>query len=415
MNWKFKALGFAAGMALLGTAALAGGYYPGFPSANLPITGSEHWAADTNLAGGAQPQTEDLTTAQISGFIQGQAGSGGWRNSLIGGDFYTNLWQRGTTGASTTTALLYGPDRWWGLSGTGTAFTQRQDAITALPGALASDKVWRTAGQTGIIPVCIGQVLTTANSAKFQNRKAEFRFSAISGGNFSAASGQITATIGYGTGTDDTAANFAAGSWAGQVNVSQLINIYSSWDNYSVVTTVPAAATQVGVQICFTPVGTAGTNDFFSIANAQLSVNQNAVAKTDSPANNSAYVANYQVSSFEHRLASLEALLQEAYFYRIVETNGAYLAAGDVSATNVEVGVLPLPVTMRAVPTCTFTAGGLKWNLAGTNTAVGTLTCNAASTPSILTLGDTVTATAGGTAFLNGSATTGRINISAEL
>ena len=85
-----------------------------------------------------------------------------------------------------------------------------------------------------------------------------------------------------------------------------------------------------------------------------------------------------------------------------------------VTATNVEKTVIQFPVTMRATPTCAYVAGGFKWNIAGTLTSVGTLTTVTGTNASFLTIGDTVTATAGGTAFLVGSNTTGAIVCSAD-
>jgi len=76
---------------------------------------------------------------------------------------------------------------------------------------------------------------------------------------------------------------------------------------------------------------------------------------------------------------------------------------------------LPTPTVLRATPTLTPTTGGFKWNLAGTNTSAGTFTLVTGSTGAVVTIGDTTTCTSGTVAALNGSATTGILDVDAEL
>ena len=53
-------------VALVATAALADGLYPGFPAAKPPLTGSETTAFDTHLSGGQAPQTVTVSTGQLA-------------------------------------------------------------------------------------------------------------------------------------------------------------------------------------------------------------------------------------------------------------------------------------------------------------------------------------------------------------
>ncbi len=105
---------------------------PAGPSA---MTGNELLIADTQLPGGQTPQTVYLPSALLAA-----SGQGSDRNALIGGDFVTNLWQRGTTPISSTTATTatYSADRWAAYS-SGNTLTVTRDVTAADVRAGASD------------------------------------------------------------------------------------------------------------------------------------------------------------------------------------------------------------------------------------------------------------------------------------
>ena len=140
---------------LMAGPAWAGGYYTnGMPPAGgtqypgtVPLTGNETLGADTNLSGGQAPQSESISTGLLEQYGNALPDN---TNFLIGGDAGTNLWQRGTTGASVTTTATYGgPDRWFYWSGTNTAVTVSR---TNTAGDIASPyqygfKMQRTAAQ----------------------------------------------------------------------------------------------------------------------------------------------------------------------------------------------------------------------------------------------------------------------------
>lgn len=376
----------AAAIAASPLPALSQGFYTnGVPTAGgtqypttLPLTGNERFGVDTMLGSGLNPASEAVSVSQMAAYALGVAGGGGWRNALVGGDFGTNLWQRGTSGTATTTALTYGADRWALLSGTGTEIKMiRSTTAGDLPatGYIAAAKIQRTASQTGVIASCVQQVLTSANSTRFQGQKAEFVFHATAGATFSAASSIITATIATGTGSDESAANFSTGAWTGYaVAVAQPITISTTNGRYSAVATIPATATQVGVKICFTPVGTAGATDYFAFTGAQLDINPGAVAII-----NSAGTSAGQALSFERRPQSIESMLQYYYYYRLTETVAVTpVAICAVSTTSRGVCLLTFPTTMRTVPTMTYTTG-FAMSVAA-QTSVVTCTANATST-----------------------------------
>lgn len=93
------------------------------------------------VRGNANAGTQDLITVSAAGevsmptFVPSSAF--GFRNKIIGGDFTTNPWQRGTTFTNTTSSYIYCADRWrfYAQVGTGSATVSRQAF---------------TAGQTGV-------------------------------------------------------------------------------------------------------------------------------------------------------------------------------------------------------------------------------------------------------------------------
>ena len=416
MRMNKHLMAFVGGAALLASAvapALAG-YYDNLPTLTSPPN-TATVPMDTNYGQGRQPQTGKATLSTINSASMSNTGSGGWRNALIGGDFGTNLWQRGTTGASTTTVLTYGPDRWWGLSGTGTAFTQARVTSSQTAGYAASNRVQRTAAQTGVLPICVGQVLSSANSTRFQGQLAEFSFYLKLGATFSAASSQLTAYIATGTGSDQSAANFSTGSWTGYAEAAAtVVTGTTSWDRYSVTGAIPSTATQIGVKICYTPVGTAGATDYFEFTGAQLDVNPGAVARTSS----SQIAGQYSIASVERRPASIEALLQYSYFWRLNEPASGAALSGSCQATGANTNICNvfMPVMMRTTtPTIAITtAGTFKVNIAGTPTTIATPTASTcSSTACAVTAANTNTA--GQAELFSGGGGSGAWDVSAEL
>jgi len=409
--------------AALMTAAMSAAHAGGYFTPNLPqvpsLNGTEQVPLDTEYPNGISPQTAWATSAQLAAYSRSVAGSNSVLNGLIGGDFGENLWQRGTTGPSTTTVLLYGPDRWWGISGTSTAFTIiKETAAADVTGTYsASARVQRTASQTGILPICVGQALTTANSYRFLGQKSEFVFWAKSGANFSPASATLSATIGYSVGgaADQTAANFQLAAWTAQANVTSAIPITTTWTRYSVVASVPVGITQIGVQLCYTPVGTAGANDWFEFTGAQLDVNPSAVALTGA-ANTTGQAGN--AAAFQHRDAATEANLQYAYFWRLAEPASGAAIDGMCQAVGASTNIcnVNMPVVMRATtPTIAITtAGTFKANIAGTPTTVASPVASTCSSKACaVTAGNTNTA--GQAELLTGGGGTGAWDVSAEL
>jgi len=293
-------------------------------------------------------------------------------NWLIGGDATTNLFQRATTGSSVTTTITYGgPDRWAYWSGTSTTMTVSQDTTAAdlRPGYKAAFKMARTSGQTGVVQMCMMQEIESVNSYMFQGQTAEVDFDAVTGANFSPASGNMVVYFISGTGTDQgvsTAAfNLNAGGggsslWTGQVNTGVTVSLgggASTSGRYSVVAPIPSTATELAIALCYTPVGTAGTNDYVALGNIQAT--RNSALTTVAGAAGAALNANdARAKSFSRRSQALESVLQYRYYYQLTETAAitpvAPCSAVDTTHTNC---LVQFPVAMRAAPTLTYANG----------------------------------------------------------
>jgi hypothetical protein len=386
------------------------------------------------VGGTPQAGNQYATALQLGGYSNTLPTPG---NALIGGDATTNLFQRATTGASVTTTFTYGgPDRFGYWSGTNTAMTVSRTTTAAdLPpsGFLAGFKMAKTSGQTGVVQVCMLQALESSNSYQFAGQTAELSFYATAGANFSAASSNITAYIVYGTGSDGAAAAAAFGinagggggaGWTGQATATAaVIPISTTNARYAAVATIPATAAQVAVALCFTPVGTAGTNDYVAFSGVQLVRNSALASKADA---DSGYVCtDINCTAFDRRQQATEQVLQQRYFYKITETAAVAIiapcAAIDTTHTNC---IITLPTTMRIAPIGAF-ANGFATPTSTTQATLGACSTLAAAVTVTSTVGSTgaylvnCTATtipaAGVASFLYSNGGTGTISLTAEL
>lgn len=430
---KFTTLALAGALCLssvLQPALGAGFFTNGVPPAGgtqypttLPLTGNESIPADTNLPSGLNPASESVTTSQIAGYIGASRGTG-FRNALIGGDFTTNLWQRGTSVGSITTTYLYTADRFFAWSGTSTTASVAQDTTAGeVPvGYAMAAKVARTG--TGVVQTCFSQVVESGGSYLFQNTTPEFDFWATAGAGFSAANSNLQVYITYGTGVDEGAQKLAFGlnaggggssGWTGQTNVAAaLVPISATVGRYVAVgTVIPATATEVAATICWKPVGASPTNDYVALAGLQLTRN----SSLSYLAGTAVATTNVQASAFERRPQEIETGLQERYFYRVAEPSNGAAVAGICQAVGASTNICNVfsPTAMRtATPTIVITtAGTFKVNIAGTPTTVATPTASTCSNG-----GCAVTAantnTAGQAELLTGGGGTGAWDISAE-
>lgn len=312
--------------------------------------------------------------AALTGSYEGAVQS----NALIGGDAGDNLFSYGSSVTGITTGPTFGADRWFGWSGTNTGFTIEKDTTAGqFPATTnAAFEVLRTG--SGVVQVCVGQDVSTANSVRFAGQTAEFDFHAIAQSGFSAASSQLQPYVVYGTGTNEGANKMAytinaggsAGSgWAnGKIAANPLVTISSTLERVTVAAAIPATVstspvTEVGVALCWTPVGASPSSDGFAFSLAQLVVNP----ALSNYAGQAKINASGLAKSFVRSLAAFDALAQLSYHYQINEAaSGSAGAAaifgtcqGTATSTVANCNIV-FPVPMFQVPTISYTAGTIK-------------------------------------------------------
>lgn len=200
-----------------------------------------------------------------------------WRNRIINGDM--RIAQRGTSVAINGATPTYFVDRFAGLYSTTVTGTLSQQSTGGLTGFTNCARAQRTSGQTATGNLSVIQILETLNCTDLAGGSVTFSFWARAGSNYSATGSALVTAVYTGTGTDQSAASFMAGSWAGQtaiiINTSTLT---TSWQRFTFTGSVGASATQLGVLFQGGLTGTAGANDFFEITGVQLEAGTAATA-----------------------------------------------------------------------------------------------------------------------------------------
>jgi len=318
------------------------------PSGPSFLTGSEVVPADTNLTGGASPQTVTIPVPMLGNFW------GTPRNYLGNGALdVTN-----TNGTSTVTCAAnaaitvaaMSADRWGCQANVGSG-AGRTAIVTSSPspptGFTNSMKVFRTSGAL-TQPICVWQAIPSPQSIQLQGQVVTFSFYAAALAGLAADNNnQMQAVVISGTGTDEallsspTASPAITPAWTGIATaLNSTLTITTTFTRYAVQATIPAAATEVGVGLCFTPTATgAGATDGFAWTGAQLERSPGA-------------------SAFEYKPKIFEFAQSQQYFYKVSETTGisgrAMCAVSTTSATKCH---LKFPAQMYKIPTMSYTTG----------------------------------------------------------
>lgn len=393
------------------------------PAGPTTTTGNETILMDSNLPGGQQPQSFLAPLSQLQNSSQGA-----FRNALIGGDFNLNLWQRGTTPISATTAstATMSADRWFAYSSGNTLTISRQTTnATPSVGLLATMRVARPSG-TDVTPICVGQVVPVKETERYLGNNAVFSFYALAPTTLTSVNDSIDVTIAYATAADSSTPGtntdaFAKATITGYTAVvtkgnnnaagttvasgSANISLNATMTRYYVSGTIPTTATSIMVKLCMTNVGTGASTDYFEFGNAQLE----AAAATTTTA-----LGVVTPGSFSRRQPAVETALQQSYSYGLIEQTGLFYnnTVLCVSTANAQIGV-GFPVQMRIAPTVTVTAGGWSIQTAAAVTAIGTTTLVTATTQQAsLTSAAACTTTL--PYVLKGTNTTGLLMFSAE-
>ena len=247
--------------------------------------------------------------------------------------------QRGTSinvGASVPTFCL---DRWM-LSPSTNTFTVAQQATsdtTNLPSIQFCSRVQRTAGQTGTNIAYYAQSFETINSRPFAGKTVTMSFYARAGADYSAASSVLGAFLVSGTGTDQNVLI----SYTGSATVATSnVTLTTTWKRFTITGSVGATATELATYFGFTPVGTAGANDYYEVTGVQVDIG------------NVALPFRTYAATFQGELAACQR-----YYFRAGANSGGTTSAfstygqGFTSSTTEAYAQVYFPQTMRVNPT----------------------------------------------------------------
>jgi hypothetical protein len=256
--------------------------------------------------------------------------SGIGRNRIINGDMGIDQRNAGASVTLTAANFVYPVDRMFAFRASGTSGAITQRVSSGITGGAYALRIQRNSGDTSTAALGWGQVIESYNCQNMAGNSVTLSFKARIGANFSGASNQITARIGTGTGTDQSAANFYNNAWTGQSNTSNSITLTTSWVSYSVTISAGSSVNQLGILFFYSPVGTASTNDWFEITDVQLEQNTSA-------------------TPFERRLYNQELANCQRYYEKI--SSFSYAILGMYSTIGTFYGSGPkFAVTKRATP-----------------------------------------------------------------
>jgi hypothetical protein len=266
------------------------------------------------------------------------------KNRLVNGNL--QIWQRGAGGSASfavNAATAYTADRWQVQSGASTNVTVSQVAGTT--SGQYRMRVQRNAANTGTGAITIAQSLPRSVCSNFGGSYATFSFQALVGANFSPTSNNVTVKIISGQGTSDV--SVLSGFTTQVTEVSATKSMTTALVTYTATTgQMNAAVSQMAVEITFTPVGTAGVNDYIDIGQLQLEHGPNATF--------------YEHKTYDEYLRESQYYFCKSFAYGTAPAQNignsisemVYAAARAATGTQVAPTV-PWPVNMRATPTLT--------------------------------------------------------------
>jgi hypothetical protein len=187
------------------------------------------------------------------------------------------VWQRGTSGSYTGAATAYYVDGWYLSLGSGQSAT-----VTQVAGLTAQSRhaaqVQRVSGNTGTATMTFGFPLDSDELMAMLGQYVVLQFVVSTGANWSPTNGVLTAKLVTGTGTPvkQVLATYANSvtpiSMAPNLAAGQAATIYYSAPTLIPATNAGSAVQQAEIQFTWTPTGTAGTNDWFTVDDLQVSV-----------------------------------------------------------------------------------------------------------------------------------------------
>lgn len=295
-------------------------------------------------------------------------------NSVTGANMLFNpsmeLMMRGAnqnTGViSISAATRYTCDRWQGSSGAGVVASVKQIAGPTSGSWYA--QVQRTSANTGTNPILYSQSLPRDSCIGAAGNTVTFQFQGKCGANYSSGSSLLTVKVYSGTGGSDISG--ISGAFTGStLVVNTTVTLTTSFQLFTVTSSaLSSSVTQLCVELSYTPVGTASTNDWFGVTNTKLELGSIATPFQGVP--------NYQVYSDCARFY-LKSFAPDTLPAAIVSTSVAQWTASNAAALADPSHMITFFITMRATPTITLFNPSAAGAQARDNTAAAT--CSATS------------------------------------
>lgn len=290
------------------------------------------------------------------------------------------VWQRGAGGSASiavvaSTTFQYTADRWFLLTGANQASVVAQIAGLSTQSRWAA-RVRRNSGQTGTGVMRFEYPLTTDEVVALRGQNITFQAWLATGANWSPSSGNLVVNAYFGTGAQGRR---GATSYTGETNpltTTLAIAAGTAAAQYTFTggSTVATNATQGCLQFSWTPVGTAGAADDFSVDDVQLETGVTATT--------------FERLPFDEALRQCQRHYCKTFPYATapaqnVGLNGSLSAAvsvtvaGDPSGADV---TWRFPVAMQTTPTVTTfcpSAANSNWaNTVDNNTSVAAVVAN---------------------------------------
>ena len=296
-----------------------------------------------------------------------------FRRNLLRRNGGFEVWQRGAGGAAVISAPsgnVYTADGWYMNVPASQASTVTQVA-GLVDGSQWACKVQRNAGQTGVAAMTFGFPLDTDELYPLLGQWVSMSYTAVAGANWSPASGNLAIRLAYGTGTPIKQA--AGYTNFGQLMKTQPLSGVATRFTFTGLSIVPVNTRQAEVNFIWTPVGTAGADDSFTVDTVKLEVVPDAFGQA----------TEYERYTFEEELLLCQTHFCKTFNYNVAPQStagdlgavhgGTFVAAASAKAV---AGEWRFPVNMRVNPVITtwnYGAAGIEVrNQANTTDCTGT-------------------------------------------
>jgi hypothetical protein len=369
-------------------------------TANSPLTAKgdlfTYSTAPARLAVGSNGDTIVADSSTSTG-LRYTAGTV-QENPILNSSF--QVWQRGTSFTPASSTKTYTADRWCSFR-TATGLTVSRQATgdtTNLPFIQYCARVSRDSGTTSTATPYFIQAIETVNTIPFAGKTITVSFYARKGANFSAASDLLTLQSFTGTGTDQDPTSFA---YTGQVQaINSNFTLTTTWQRFTVSATYGATVTEADLLFSYSPVGTAGANDYYEVTGVQLDIGSVALP----------------FRTYAGTIQGELAACQRYYWRNSNGSAGNWYTPGVGYTTTEALGFAQMPVTMRVAPTI-IDYSNLAFSDGSSRYTFSSLTINQSSASSVVLYGTGLT---GLTAFrpyflANNNNASGYFGLGAEL